>query len=73
MPVELFVFGDAGVAWTLADRPSFANGTREWVKSAGFGARVNMFGFAIGEFNLVRAIDRPTKGWQFVFNFRPGF
>ena len=73
VPVELFVFGDAGVAWTIADRPSFANGTREWVKSAGFGARVNMFGFAIGEFNVVRALDRQSKRWQFVFNFRPGF
>ena len=73
VPVELFVFGDAGVAWTLADRPTFANGSRDWVRSAGFGARVNMFGFAIGEFNAVRALDRPSKAWQFVFNFRPGF
>jgi hypothetical protein len=32
-----------------------------------------MFGFAIGEFNAVRALDRPSKAWQFVFNFRPGF
>jgi hypothetical protein len=74
VPIELFVFGDAGVAWTLAERPSFVNdGSRDWVRSAGFGARVNMFGFAIGEFNAVRAFDRPSKRWQFVFNFRPGF
>jgi hypothetical protein len=73
VPVELFVFGDAGVAWTLDDNPTFANGTRDWVRSVGFGARVNMFGFAIGEFNAVRAVDRPAKRWQFVFNFRPGF
>ena len=73
VPVELFVFGDAGVAWTRSERPTFADGTREWVRSVGFGARVNLFGFAIGEFNLARPIDRRNKGWEFIFNFRPGF
>ena len=73
VPAELFGFFDAGMAWTRADRPSFANGSRPWVTSAGFGARVNLFGFAVGEFNAARALDRPGKGWQFVFNLRPGF
>jgi hypothetical protein len=73
LPVELFTFLDAGVAWTRGERPSFANGTRDWVTSAGFGARVNLFGFAIGEFNLARPLNRPLSGWQFVFNLRPGF
>jgi dipeptidyl aminopeptidase/acylaminoacyl peptidase len=73
IPAEVFGFFDAGVAWTRAERPSFADGSRPWVTSAGFGARVNLFGFAIGEFNAARALDRPGKGWQFVFNLRPGF
>ncbi len=73
IPVELFTFFDAGVAWTRAERPSFANGTRDWVSSVGFGARVNIFGFAIGEFNLARPLNRVNKDWQFVFNLRPGF
>jgi Tol biopolymer transport system component len=74
LPVELFTFFDAGVAWTRSEQPSFVNGgTRDWVSSAGFGARVNLFGFAIGEFNLARPLNRPLAGWQFVFNLRPGF
>ena len=73
LPVELFAFFDAGVAWTRDERPSFASGTRDWVSSAGFGARVNLFGFAIGELNLARPLNRVNAGWQFVFNLRPGF
>ncbi|MEO8071230.1 MAG: hypothetical protein ABI652_07495, partial [Acidobacteriota bacterium] len=73
VPAELFGFFDAGVAWTQAERPSFAGGTRDWVRSVGVGARVNLFGFAIGEFNLVHPIDRLSQGWRFVFNLRPGF
>ena len=73
IPAELFGFFDAGVAWTNSDRPEFGGGSRALVKSAGIGARVNLFGYAIGEFNAVRAIDRPGTGWQFVFNLRPGY
>jgi hypothetical protein len=39
----------------------------------GGGARVNLFGFAIAEFNLARPLQRPGRGWLFVFNLRPGF
>jgi len=73
LPVELFAFADAGVAWTRDVDPTFAGGSRDWVMSVGAGARVNLLGFAIGEFNLVRPLDRPAKGWTFVFNFRPAF
>jgi hypothetical protein len=73
IPVELFTFFDAGMAWTRAEQPSFTGGTRNWVTSAGFGARVNIFGFAIGELNLARPLNRRDVGWQFVFNLRPGF
>ena len=73
VPTELFAFFDAGLAWSRELTPTFVGGTRDWVRSAGFGARVNLFGFAIGEFNLVRPLDRPGRGWMFVFNLRPGF
>ena len=73
VPVELIAFFDAGVAWNRGQRPSFANGTRDWVTSAGFGARVNLLGFAIGEFNIARPLNRAGRGWMFVFNLRPGF
>jgi outer membrane protein assembly factor BamA len=73
VPVDLVAFADAGVAWTSADRPSFAGGSRDWVTSVGFGARVNLFGFAIVEFDIVRPLQRPERGWTFAFAFRPGF
>ena len=73
VPVELFGFADAGVAWTADELPSFADGPRTWIVSVGGGARVNLMGFAIAEFNLVRPLDRVNDGWRFVFNFRPAF
>jgi outer membrane protein assembly factor BamA len=73
IPVEVFGFFDTGVAWTRNITPDFAGGTRPFVSSAGFGARVNLFGFAIGEFNMARPLDRHGRGWMFVFNLRPGF
>jgi len=73
VPVEIFGFGDAGLAWTASEQPTFAGGPRDWVTSVGFGARANAFGFAIVELNLVRPLQRPEQGWMFVFNLRPGF
>jgi hypothetical protein len=73
LPIEVFGFVDAGVAWNRGEQPSFAGGSRDWVTSAGAGARVNLLGFAIGEFNLARPLNRPGRGWLFVFNLRPGF
>jgi Omp85 superfamily domain/WD40-like Beta Propeller Repeat len=73
VPIEGVVFGDAGVAWTRDQKPSFAGGTREVVRSVGAGVRVNALGFAILEFDAVRPLDRPGRGWMFAFNFVPGF
>jgi hypothetical protein len=73
IPVEVFGFADSGVAWTQADKPAFANGSRNFVTSVGAGARVNVFGYLIAEFNMAKPIDRPQRGWLFVFNLRPGF
>ena len=73
VPVELLAFFDAGVAWTRTERPIFADGTREWVTSVGGGARVNLFGFAVAEFNMARPLQRGGRGWLFVFNLRQGW
>jgi len=75
IPIELIGFSDWGVAWTAEDRARVlgGNGTRSVVKSYGGGARVNLLGFAVVEVDMVKAVDRPQKGWSWIFNFMPGF
>jgi hypothetical protein len=73
LPVELFGFFDAGVAWTQDEDPSFTGGSRGWISSTGLGARINAFGYLIAEFNAIRPLNRTGKGWMFGFNLRPGF
>jgi Tol biopolymer transport system component len=73
LPLEVFAFGDTGVAWDRGDDPSFLGGSRELVSSVGAGVRANVFGYLVTEFNAVRPLDRDGRGWMFVFNIRPGF
>jgi len=73
VPVEVGVFADAGLAWTSDTKPSFAGGDRDWARSVGATIRFNAFGFAIGEIDYVRPLDRPGRGWMWQFNFIPGF
>jgi hypothetical protein len=73
VPVEVGVFADAGLAWDSTSKPTFAGGNRDWVKSVGATVRFNAFGFAIGELDYVRPLDRPERGWLWTFNFIPGF
>jgi Tol biopolymer transport system component len=75
IPVELIGFSDFGVAWTAENKAKFlgGEGNRSVVKSYGGGARVNLFGFAVIEVDFVKPVDRPQKGWTWVFNFSPGF
>lgn len=73
VPLEGVIFGDAGVAWSRDENPSFADGTRDIVRSVGAGVRVNAFNFAVVEFDAVRPLDRPGRGWMFQFNISPGF
>ena len=72
-PIDFTVFGDGGIAWESDIDPSFAGGSREPVFSAGAGLRINLFGFAVAEVNLVRPFDRPAKNWIWEFNLQPGF
>jgi Tol biopolymer transport system component len=72
-PIELAFFGDAGVAWTSDTKPDFLGGDRNWARSVGAALRVNALGFAILEFDYVRPLDRPGRGWLWQFNMTPGF
>lgn len=74
LPIEAFLFGDAGMAWAAADSETFTRGDlRRWVRSAGVGLRANAFGAAVLELAFARPFDRPDRGWRFVFNIVPGF
>ncbi len=73
VPVEVAFFGDAGVAWNSGEEPTFFGGSRKGVSSAGVALRVNLMGFAVGEFDFVHPFQRPGKGWMFAFNLTPGF
>lgn len=72
-PLELALFGDGGLAWDTANKPSLFGGTRDPVFSAGAGLRLNLFGFAVAELDFVRPFDRPEKGWTWQLNFQPGY
>lgn len=73
VPVELALFADGGVAWNGGERPSLLGGERQGVSSVGAALRVNFLGFAIGEFDFARPLQRDRQGWLFQFNLSPGF
>jgi hypothetical protein len=73
LPLDVALFGDAGTAWTSDEEPELLGGSREWVRSAGVGLRLNAFGYAILELDFVRPFDRPERGWMWQFNLTPGF
>ena len=73
LPIEMAIFADAGVAWGQSTSTLFGGGDKDPVTSVGAAIRVNLFGFAVGEIDYVRPLDRPGKGWMWQFNLRPGF
>ena len=73
LPIEVAVFGDAGVAWTSQSKPGFLGGNRDWARSVGAAVRFNVFGYVIGELDYVKPLDRPTRGWLWQFNLTSGF
>jgi hypothetical protein len=72
VPVEVGMFADAGTAWTSTQGSRFLGGSRDWARSVGALIRVNVFGYAIGEVDYVKPLDR-DRGWQWQFNLTPGF
>ncbi|MCC6992657.1 MAG: PD40 domain-containing protein, partial [Acidobacteria bacterium] len=73
LPVEMAIFGDAGVAWDDGSRPTVLGGSRDWATSAGAAARINAFGFAVIQVSAARPFQRPGRGWVFQFSLTPGF
>lgn len=73
VPVEVAFFADGGVAWSRGDRPAILGGGRDGVSSAGVALRVNLFGFAVGQFDFVKPFQRRQQGWMFQFSLSPGF
>jgi WD40 repeat protein len=85
VPVEVAFFADGGIAWNSLQQATLATSIlgasqlphrfdwRDGVASAGVALRVNLFGFAIGEFDFAHPFQRPGRGWVFQFNLSPGF
>jgi outer membrane protein assembly factor BamA len=76
LPIDFTLFGDGGVAWNSGETPSFSSSSgndRSAVYSAGAGLRMNLFGFAIAELNLVHPFERPDKKWVWELNLQQGF
>ena len=73
LPVEVALFGDAGVAWGRGSGFSLREGDHEPVTSVGAAIRANAFGFAVIEIDYVKPLQRPERGWLWQFSLRPGF
>jgi hypothetical protein len=73
VPVELAFFADGGVAWMSDQTPTFFGGNRKPIASTGMTIRVNLFGFAVGQLDIARPLQRPGRGWLFEFSLTPGF
>lgn len=84
VPVEVGIFTDGGIAWnsTSAIPAQGLLGTttaphpfrlRDGVASAGVTLRVNLLGFAVGQFDFAHPFERPGQGFVFEFNLSPGW
>jgi outer membrane protein assembly factor BamA len=69
LPVEGLLFADSGRFWLPR---AGTDGAIANLHSLGAGVRLNAAGFVF-EFDGVRPIGRPERGWTFSVNFRPGF
>lgn len=77
LPTELLAFVDGGVAWTKSEQPNWEWTTtpdsRVPVFSAGIGARVNLFGYLVGQVYYAYPFQRPEQGAHFGFVIAPGW
>ncbi|MGH7753682.1 MAG: BamA/TamA family outer membrane protein, partial [Gemmatimonadales bacterium] len=80
LPLDLALFGDAGIAWQddVQGTPEneaafFLGGDRRFVGSVGAALRINVLGALIIEAALVRPLDRPQRGWLLQWDFTPAF
>ena len=73
IPIDVAAFYDMGVAWTEAERPGFAGGTRGIVKSVGAAVRINVLGLLPVELSAARPFDRVDTTVQWQLGIRQGF
>ena len=77
LPTEISPFFDIGLAWTRHASPElrFERDTPDRVPlmSTGISARVNLFGYAVGEVFYVYPFQRPEKRGHFGFQLQPGW
>jgi hypothetical protein len=73
IPVEVVAFFDSALTWTADERPSFAGGPRQVVRSYGGAARINAFGILVLEVAASRPLDRLDRSWQWQIGIRQGF
>ena len=77
LPTEISPSFDVGLAWSRRESPElrFDRDTpaRVPLMSAGVSARVNIFGYAVGEVFYVYPFQRPEKGGHFGFQLQPGW
>jgi Tol biopolymer transport system component len=72
-PIEFAAFYDAGFAWYNLQKLSIFGGNRKPVTSYGIAFRVNLFGYAVGEVDYARPLNRPGTKWIWQFNLTEGF
>jgi len=70
-PVEVAPFFDSGIAWGRNGGGGAVSNAP--VRSTGVSARVNLFGFAVGQLSYVHPLDRPARSWLWEFAILPGF
>jgi outer membrane protein assembly factor BamA len=77
LPTDIAAFVDGGTAWTSSSSPElrFDKNTTDRVPvfSAGFSARVNLFGYMVLEVFYAYPFQRPLAGWQWGFQIAPGW
>jgi Tol biopolymer transport system component len=73
LPIEIGGFFDAGVAWDSTTKPTLFGGDRDFVRSVGATARVNLLGFAVLQVDYAKPLDRPGRKAFFQFNLLSGF
>ena len=74
LPVDAAIFYDAGLAWTGSEGAQlFGNGPRKIIRSTGVTFRMNLFGYAIGQMDVVHPFNRPEKNWMLRFSLTEGF
>jgi Tol biopolymer transport system component len=79
-PLDLAAFLDGGVAWWGSAGSFESRGLGRLntnldnpISSYGAALRMNLYGFAVLEMDLVHPNDRPGKGWFLEFGLTPGF